>query len=238
MTGARVRTAAIAGFVGLLLGLGGYALADRGSGRDRARTEAIVRDYLLTHPEVLVQAGDRLRQREAASVVDRHRAALETPYAGAFKGNPNGDVVLVEFFDYACGYCRAADASLDRLLAEDPGLKVVLREMPVLGEPSVAAARASLAAARAGRFTAFYDALYAAGRPSPETIARARAAAGLPANSEDPAAGREIARNLELAGALGGTGTPLFVVGDRVFPGMVPYETLKAAVAEARERRT
>ena len=166
MSDGRAKTAATAGLVGLLLGLGGYAAADRsGWTGGRERTEAIVRDYLLANPEVLVEAGDRLQQRRLASAVDQHRAALETPYAGAFKGNPNGDVVLVEFFDYACGYCRAANVHLDRLIKEDPGLKVVFREMPVLGEASVQAAHASLAAARAGRFPAFYDALYAAGRP-------------------------------------------------------------------------
>ena len=221
--------AATAGLAGLLLGVGGYAFADRQG------SEAAVRKVLLDHPEIIAEAGEQLHQKQVGALVDQHRAALETPFAGAWAGNANGDVTLVEFYDYACGYCRAANADVDRLLAEDRGLKVVYRELPVLGPDSVTAAHASLAAARAGRFKPFYDALFAAGRPSPETIRAAQATARLPAAAPDPAGHQELQRNMELAAALGASGTPLFVVGDRIFPGAVGYDTLKAAIEAARE---
>lgn len=213
-----------AGLIGALVGGGAVAFSSRQS----------VRDYLLEHPEVLPEAMDRLREREAAKAVAANRAALETPFAGAWAGAADADVVLVEFFDYACGYCRKSNADIDRLLREDPKLKVVWREWPVLGPDSEAAARASLAAAQAGRFRAFYDALFAAGRPTPEALARAREAAGVGGDLSAAAADGELARNFQLARTIEATGTPTFVVGDRVLQGAVGYEALKAAISEAR----
>lgn len=219
------KTALAAGLVGALIGGGAVAWGSRQS----------VRDYLLENPEVLPEAMDRLREREAAKIVAANRAALETPFAGAWAGASDGDVVLVEFFDYACGYCRRSNADIDRLLREDPKLKVVWREWPVLGPDSEAAARASLAAAQAGRFRAFYDTLFAAGRPDPEALAKARAAAALGAELPAAAADRELAKNFELARNLEATGTPTFVVGDQILQGAVGYEALKEAIREARK---
>ena len=220
------KTALTAGLVGALIGGGAVAYASRES----------VRDYLLENPEILPEAMDRLRDREAAKVVSANRAALETPFAGAWAGAADGDVVLVEFFDYACGYCRKSNADIERLLREDPKLKVVWRDWPVLGPDSEAAARASLAAAQAGRFKPFYDGLFDAGRPSPETIGRARSAAGFGADLSADVADRELAKNFQLARALEASGTPTFVVGDKVLQGAVGYEALRDAIREARAR--
>jgi protein-disulfide isomerase len=118
---------------------------------------------------------------------------------------------------------------------EDKGLRIVYREFPILGPDSVAAARASLAASKAGRFARFHDALYAAGNPTPETLAIAgNAAAITPGQAQDPAIEAEIENNYRLASALGASGTPLFVVGNRVINSAVGYEALKEAVAKAR----
>jgi protein-disulfide isomerase len=144
----------------------------------------------------------------------------------------------VEFFDYACGYCRQSVAVVDRLLAEDKGLRVVYREFPVLGPDSEAAARASLAAAAASpaKYNAFHHALFAAGRPEPATLARVAAAQGVTAaGTSDIAA--ELEGNAQLAAAIGVRGTPAFIVGEEVFPGAVTYETLKQAIADARAAR-
>lgn len=202
-----------------------------------------VRRYLIANPEVLPEAMNVLqereieeKQREVAPAVARNRAALETPYHGAWAGAAQPDVTLVEFFDYACGYCRASNPHIERLLREDPRLRVVWREFPVLGEPSEAAAVASLAAARAGRYRIFYDSLFAAGRPTPEAIARARQAAGLGETPVDEEARREILKNVRLAEEIQAGGTPAFVVGDQVLIGMVGYEALREAIAEARAR--
>ena len=198
-----------------------------------------VRAYLLEHPEVLPEAMTRLREKETATVVKANRAAIETPFAGSWMGAKDGDVVLVQFFDYACGYCRASLPHIERLIAEDPKLKVVFRELPVLSPESETAARVSLAAAEQGKFPAFHDALYAAGRPGDETISEARAKAGLDlartrAIASSPQVQQELEKNFSLARQLGFTGTPGWVVGDAAFTGAVGYEALKAAVAEAR----
>ena len=202
---------------------------------DRARIEQIVHDYILAHPEIIPEAVKRLHEGEAAKAVDAQRARYETPFAGAWAGAENGDVVLVEFFDYACGFCRAARPDIARLLDEDKALKVVWRELPVLGEDSVAAAHASLAAAKQGRFRAFHDRLFAAGRPDAAAIAAARQAAGVTA-APSPEFQREIEQNYALARAINASGTPTFVIGDRVIQGAVGYQALKDAIAEARKR--
>lgn len=225
--GLRGWTAALAaGLVGALIGGGAVAWSSRQS----------VRDYLLENPEVIPEAIDRLRERQEARAVSANRAALETPFAGAWAGAADGDVVLVEFFDYACGFCRKSNADVDRLLREDPRLKVVWREWPVLGPDSEAAARASLAAARAGRFKPFYDALFAAGRPTPEALAKARSGAGLGGDLPAAVADQELARNFELARDLEATGTPTFVVGDQILQGAVGYEALRDAIRKARTK--
>lgn len=196
-----------------------------------------VRRYLLAHPEVVGEAIQELEARQTASIIDPHRRALETPYHGAWAGAAQPEVVLVELFDYACTFCRASNPHVDRLLREDPGLRIVYREFPVLGPASERAAVASLAAARAGKFKQFYDALFAAGPPTPETIAAASRAAGLgEAELTDEAIG-EIRQNMSIARALGAQGTPTFVVGDRILHGAVGYDALRAAIAEARARR-
>ena len=146
-------------------------------GGDRARIEVVVRDYILDHPDIIPEAIDRLRHRELAQAIEANRAAYETPFANAWAGAKDGDVVLVEFFDYACGYCRKSNADIDRLLAEDKKLKVVWREYPVLGQDSLIAAEASLVAARQGKFRQFHDALFAKARPTPDAIAAAQRAA-------------------------------------------------------------
>ena len=195
----------------------------------------IVRAGILADPQVLVDGSDALRDRQYQPVLAAHRAAIETPFGTSWKGASKPDVTLVEFYDYACSYCKASNPHIDQLLKEDPGLRVVYRELPILGEPSVAAARLSLAASKAGRFARFHDALWAAGKPSEQTIAAAAAAAGIPPTLKPSAETEaEIQKNFQLAEALGATGTPLFVVGNRVMNSAVGYDALKKAVEEAR----
>lgn len=200
---------------------------------DKAAIEKIVRDYILANPEILPEAMERLQSRETAKAVAANRAQIETPYAGAWEGNPKGDVTLVQFFDYACGYCRASLTDIDRLLKDDPKLKIVYREMPVLGQDSAAAAQLSLQAAKTGRYAAFHRAAYAT---RPDGAARDKLARqfGLDPKTKDTGAEREIAANMQLQNTLRLTGTPSWVVGDKVLAGAVGYDVLKAAIAEAR----
>jgi protein-disulfide isomerase len=231
------KASAIAGAGGILIGAAAVAGYHGLRGPDRAATEAIVRDYVLAHGEILPEAMNRMQQRQAASSVAQHRSALETPYHGGWAGAADGDVVLVEFFDYACPYCRVTNGDVDRLLREDPRLKVVWRELPVLGPDSEAAARVSLAAARQGRFRAFHARMFALGRPTEAVVAAAVRETGVRREGESAEGRAELARNIELARAIGASGTPTFVVGDQILQGAVGYDALRAAIAAARASR-
>jgi protein-disulfide isomerase len=200
-------------------------------------SRSIVRQGMLADPQILVEASDALRDRQTAPLIASSRSALETPFASSWKGAEKPEVVLVEFYDYACPYCKASNPHVDRLLKEKPGLRVVYRELPILGPDSVEAARLSLAASKAGRFRQFHDALYAAGRPAPDTNAAAARMANIaPTPAQDPAIEAELKRNFEIASRLGATGTPLFVVGDRVLNGAVGYDALKQAIEAASKK--
>ncbi|MFS0773677.1 DsbA family protein [Sphingomonas sp. 1P08PE] len=222
---------AAAALAGGVIGAGTMlAYAGTGNGGD-------IRTYLLAHPEVIPEAMQRLQQKESGSVVAANRAAIVTPFASAFAGNPQGDVTLVEYYDYNCGYCRASLPLIRQLIERDPKLKVVFRELPILAESSRSAARISLAAAAQGKFNAFHDALYAAGRVSDESIAAAARTAQVDTGNLAALAPRidaEIGRNMEVAAKLGVSGTPSWVVGDRVLSGALPIEELERAIKEAR----
>jgi len=197
----------------------------------------IVRQGLLSDPQILTDTVQALRDAQYQPVLAANRAAIETPFASSWKGAAKPEVTLVEFFDYACPYCKASNPAVDRLLQEDKGLRVVYRELPILGPDSVTAARLSLEASKLGRFAQFHDALWAAGRPAPDTIATAAQSAGIaPSPTQDTAIEAELAQNRNLAGELGATGTPVFVVGDRVLNGAVGYDMLKDAIATARAK--
>jgi len=230
---------AVAGASGVLVGVvGAHFLNPAPHGR--GAIEATVHDYILEHPEILPEAMHRLEAREAARSISSERRAIETPFAGAWAGNPHGDVTLVMFTDYSCGYCRASAPDVKRLLAEDPKLKVVWREIPILGPDSETAARAALAAAKQGRYFAFHQAMFSGGRADPAHVAEVERQTGLDASrlAADEAAAdvrQEIAANLALSGRLGVSGTPAFVIGDQMLSGAVGYEALAKAIAEARK---
>jgi protein-disulfide isomerase len=198
----------------------------------------IVRQGLLADPSVLPEAIDALRDAQYQPALQANRAAIETPFASSWKGAAKPEVTLVEFFDYACPYCKASNPVVDRLIEEDKDVRIVYRELPILGPDSVIAARLSLEASKAGRFAKFHDTLWAAGRPATDTMATAAQAAAIPAlPTNDPSIEAELKRNFQLAGQLGATGTPLFVIGDRVMNSAVGYDALKKAVADARAKR-
>lgn len=203
---------------------------------------AEVRDYLLAHPEVIPEAMDRLRERQTAKVIADNRAGILDPFASAWAGNPKGDVTLVAYMDYACGYCRASLPVIAQAISADPKLRVVYREYPVLSRESETAARWALAAAEQGKFRAFHDAVYAAGALTESTIASAADRAGLDKAQAATAAGsgrveQELVKNHKVAAELGMTGTPSWVVGNQVIAGAASLETLQQAIAKARAAR-
>ncbi|HYD11680.1 MAG TPA: thioredoxin domain-containing protein [Allosphingosinicella sp.] len=229
----------LAGIGGVLVGALGVSLYfNLRGGAGQAQTEAIVRNYILEHGEILPEAVERMQRRQARAAVLQNREALERPYRSAWAGAENGDVVMVQFFDYACPYCHQINGDVERLLREDNRLKVVWREYPVLGPNSEAAAVASLAAAEQGRWRQFHARMFALGRPTDAVRQQAIQEAGvtLPASPSE-AMRTEVTRNAEMARAVGATGTPTFVIGEQVLQGAVGYEALKAAIAEARANR-
>jgi protein-disulfide isomerase len=236
---------ALALVAGAALGaLGWREWGTRAPAADPKAFQAQVREAILTDPEMIPAAINRLQEQEVEKLLASNREAIETPFRGAWGGAEDGDVVLVEFFDFACPYCRQGKADVARLLKEDPKLKVVWRDFPVLGPESERYAMASLSAAGQGRYRAFLDAAFGApGRPSDErlitTIRQARlderrTAADL--NSADLR--REIESNLALGRALGLTGTPSYIVGNRIISGAAGFDELTKAVAEARAAET
>lgn len=224
---------------GALLLSSGFAagLYWTGPGVDRATTERVIHDYLLNNPEILPQAMERLERNRAAQVIDRQRDRIERPFSGAWAGAADGDVTMTVFTDYACTFCRASLADIDRLLREDRNLKVVFRELPILSPDSEPAARLALAAARRGRYMPMHRALFETG--TPDADARRDAAVNLDVANDSAALGdaaitRELETNVALARDLGIDGTPSWVIGDRMLTGAVGYDQLRAAIRAAR----
>jgi protein-disulfide isomerase len=182
-------------------------------------------------------AGLQEKSRKVAAHRDRIFSDPRSPVAG----NPSGDVTIVEFFDYHCTYCKAVSGPLDQLLAEDKGVRLVLKEFPILAEDSVVAARAALAASAQGKYWAFHQALMAhRGKFDLPALKAIAGSVGLDADrmEADMAAANvteDLRGNHELARALGMAGTPTFVIGDRIIPGALSADDLKQLIAQARK---
>jgi protein-disulfide isomerase len=193
-----------------------------------------VREYLVANPDILPEMAEAYQRNQAQRRLAGVANAVSVPFPGAVLGNPNGTKVLVKFTDYGCTFCRQSIAEVDKLIASDPQVKVVIREWPIF-EGSEAAARMGLAAARQGKYAAFYHAMFQLGPPSAATIAQAAQIAGLDMAAatqfaQSDAASAEIQRTMSLAQTLGFTGTPSWVAGGEVIEGLVPYERLEKAL--------
>ena len=236
----RAGLVALAGVVllALVFWLGGRF----GGGMSESEVETVVADYIKANPQIIPQALEAQRGREIAKAVDAIRPALEKPYAGAWAGNADGDVTLVVFTDYACGFCRASVPDVDRLIREDKRLKVVFRELPIIAPQSRDAALMALAAARQGKYDAFHHAMFRAGSLDKAAIAAAAEKVGVVTDgSADATANealfqRELDSNLAIATQLQLNATPTWVVGDQLFQGQIGYDALKQAVAKARAK--
>ena len=215
----------------------------------REQIETIVREYLQQHPEVITDAlrAAELKRREAARehtsrAIAGQREALLNDSTSPVGGATTGDVTVVEFFDYACPHCKNVAGIVKQLLRDDPKVRVVYKELPILGEGSVVAARAALAAREQGKYLEMHDALMTekAG-PTEASVMAAAAKVGLDVarlkrDMEKPAVMETIQKNYALAQALGLSGTPAFVVGEDFAPGAVPLARLKEMVAKARQK--
>ncbi len=209
--------------------------------------QEIVREVLVNDPEIILRAIEEIRSQQERHADDQAREAiarysdmlLNDP-SSPTTGNPRGDVVVVEFFDYQCPYCKRTTTEVRRLIGDDRNLKVVFKELPILGPASITAARAALAAHRQGKYLAFHFALMkVSGKLSEAAILQTAAEVGIDVkrlreDMRNPRIKAMIRANLELAKRLGINGTPAFVIGDQMIPGAVDFAALKRMVAAAR----
>jgi protein-disulfide isomerase len=236
-----------------LAAVGGYAFKEFAAARNSAEAppaasiDQQISQYLKNHPEdvmaalKLAQAKDERRQlAEAQQAVELNRDQIFNNPADPVAGNLQGDVTVVEFFDYRCPYCKRVSDSLMQLLKDDPKVKLVYKEFPILGPESVVAAKIALAAHRQGKYELVHTAFMAHKGSFEEADLLALAAsvgadpAKLAADVRDPAIVGLLQANDSLAGALGITGTPGFLFGKQLVPGAISLDDMKKLVTAAR----
>lgn len=219
----------------------------------RGDFEALMKAYLDEHPEVIAEAGQKLRQKQLAERQAKGRLALAESKPQLFAdaadpviGNPNGDITLVEFFDNECPFCKKLSPTIERLVSLDPGVRIVLKEYPILGPGSESAARFALAAMRQGKYIQFHNALMADKTPEHQLaephILDIAAQSGLnverlKADAAQQLVTNQIETNRTLARKLTITGTPGLVIGDRIESGALSLEALQQAIAEMRRAK-
>ncbi|MFN4088624.1 MAG: DsbA family protein [Alphaproteobacteria bacterium] len=251
-----MRVVSAAAFLaGAVLALGGAVgagwLTDRSASEEprltAAEVQTIVRTYLEDRPEAVIDAIRAYQARQEKREADERGRAVSLLWdsiahapGDPVLGNPDGDVTLVEFFDYRCGYCKRVLPDMLGLVAADPKLRIVMKEFPILGPDSVLAARAALAADRQGRYAEVHEILMAApGRLDEERVFALIEAAGLDmerlrADMGHPEIETALRRNMELAEALGIQGTPAFVTREEIVPGAVGGPALREMIERAR----
>lgn len=210
-----------------------------------ARIRSVTHDYIMDNPRIVLDAVGKYQQQATNQYLASDADTLETPFPGAVSGNPDGDVTIVEFSDYRCGFCRRMQGELHKVLASDSNVRIVHRMYPILdrgGEPlSNYAAQIALAAALQGRFAKVNEAIYAVdGRLTREKLVAAIREAGIDENRlardlNSDVITAEIKRNAELGRALNLAGTPAFIIGDQLVPGAVEADTLLDLVHQARK---
>jgi protein-disulfide isomerase len=239
---------AVKGLIATALAERDAALPQSHNQLDAATLNPMIEDYLLSNPRILQRVSAALDAEIRTAEAEAARLAIASYKTEIFDdpdhvvlGNPSGDVTLVELFDYNCGYCRQAVPDLATLLAEDPNLRVILKEFPILSQESVDAAKVAIAVARTGAdYWQFHQKLYSSrgqiGRDS--ALAAARDLGLSPVALELDMAGEEVAaildRSYELARNLSISGTPTYIIGDELIPGAVGLEALRARIANMR----
>jgi protein-disulfide isomerase len=222
-----------------------FGLTQMASSQDISdeKIKQLALEAILENPEIIMQAVSILRQRDAeiaASGANTVRLELENDPGSPNLGNPEGDVTVVEFFDYNCPYCRQAGKIVQKLLGSDPNVRIIFQEWPVLGEGSMFAARAALASRAQGKYEEFHWTLMnGEGRATEASILKVARDLELDivkllADMESPAVELHLERSNDLARSLGFTGTPAFIVGDQTVPGMISLEKIEKLIADAR----
>ncbi|MDZ4739991.1 MAG: DsbA family protein [Alphaproteobacteria bacterium] len=215
----------------------------------KADIERIVKNYLLEHPEIIFEAVERFQQKETDGRVagmregaKKFEAELNYEPDAIVAGNPKGDVTIVEFFDYRCGYCRKIVKDITTLLKQDGNIRLVLKEFPILSAESDLAARAAVASVAQGKYWDFHLALMEAEELSQESIFAIAKNTGIDVERlkvamQSPGVIKTISNTQALAKKLGIDATPTFFIGGQPFSGALPLESLKEAVAAARKAK-
>ncbi len=225
-------------------------LSARADGLNDDRVKELALEAIRENPEILLEAFQLIEKREqqrqtaaAATVLSENRDRLENDPNAPVLGNPNGDVTVVEFFDYNCPYCRRVKPHIEALLEADPNVRLVYREWPILGDGSVFAARAALAAREQGLYEEFHWALMEmAGRAEEASVMQMAEKIGLDVaqlqrDMKSPEIDAHIKASMELSRALGFNGTPSFVIGDALVPGIIEADQMILLAREARAAR-
>ena len=204
---------------------------------------ALIRDYILSNPEIIPEAVEVLRSRQNASALLQSQDLLYNDGYSFVAGNEDGDVTLVEFYDYNCGYCKQVPEVLARLVEEDKNLKIIFKELPILAESSEFASIAAMASMKQGKFLDFHGAMMKNKRALTEDLILQIARDSgvdedqLLTDMADPEIEANIMKTKYLVQNIGISGTPGFVIGDQIIPGFVPYEKLKDIISKERETR-
>jgi protein-disulfide isomerase len=209
--------------------------------------EEIIRNYLLEHPEMLREMAEKLDARDKQAEEDLRDKALVTYKDEVFKsprdpvvGNAKGDVTVVEFMDYNCGWCKKAMSEMQTLVTQDKNVRVVMKEFPIFGEHSEYAARAALAAAKQNKYWELHQAMFShEGQVTTDVVNQLAEAQGLDmaklkADIASKEVGEQIATNMQLGKSLAINGTPAFVIDAKVYGGYLTMDNLNAAIAEVR----
>lgn len=212
--------------------------------------DAAIERYIRSHPEVIEQSLQTLEAKREAEQRERQKIALKTKQnellhdpTSPVSGNPKGEITVVEFYDYRCGFCKRAASAVTELQKVDPRVRVVYKDFPILGEPSELAAKAALASQAQGKHQAFHEALLASHADiSKEEVMKIALSVGLntkrlEADMAHPQWQAVIAKNRALAQELGISGTPGFIVGNELVPGALDLNGLKELIARAGQGR-
>ena len=237
----------------ILLAVGGYSFFAKSAGgvANNEEIESIIADWIAENPQAIIDSVSNMQRKmmeeqnkEAQKNISKKKSELyDDKDSPAYSASKKYDVTIVEFFDYACGYCKKANSTVNQLLADDKNIRVIYKEFPILGAPSMEMSKAALAVniIKPKLYKKFHNALMTTQKRGKEAVAEASGKIGLSVSKIEKALKEHetqiqdaINRNLQLGSSIGVRGTPGFVVGEELIPGALGLDAMKEKVAKAR----
>lgn len=224
------------------------------SDSEKETIQKVVKEYIVNeHPEIIIDALKEMKKRDEAvasakireSISSKKKYLFEDP-ATPVGGNPKGDVTVLEFFDYQCGYCKMVEESVEKLLKEDKNVRFVYKEFPVLGPMSLQAAKAAIASLKQdkSKYVAFHNALMKKQGhfTKDEDILSVAKSVGLDTEKlkkdmQDESVSKQVQASIDLGTEIGARGTPMFVIGEEVYPGAMELTQMKEAIEKTRKNK-